>query len=39
MWNLKNNTSESKYKTETDLQAQKTNLLLSKGKERERGIN
>ena len=26
MWNLKNNTNESIYKTETDSQTQKTNL-------------
>ena len=35
MWNLKNNTNELIYKTETDSQAQKTNLLLPKGKEGE----
>ena len=34
MWNLKNNTSESTYKTETDSQMQKTNLWLPKGKGR-----
>ena len=32
MWNLKNNTNESIYKTETDSQTQKTNLWLPKGK-------
>ena len=32
IWNLKNNTSEIIYKTETDTQAQKTNLYLPKGK-------
>ena len=32
MWNLKNNTNEPSYKTETDLQTQKTNLWLPKGK-------
>ena len=36
MWNLKNNTNESIYKTETDLQTQKTNLWLSQGKGRGR---
>ena len=34
MCNLKNNTNELIYKTETDSQAQKTDLLLPKGKER-----
>ena len=32
MWNLKNNTNESIYKTEADSQTQKTNLWLPKGK-------
>ena len=32
MWNLKNDTHELIYKTETDSQTQKTNLLLPKGK-------
>ena len=32
MWNLKNNTNESMYKTETDSQTQKTSLWLPKGK-------
>ena len=32
--NLKNNTNESTYKTETDSQVQKANLRLPKGKER-----
>ena len=32
MWNLKNNTKELIYKTETDSQTQKTNLWLPKGK-------
>ena len=32
MWNLKYNTSELTYKIETNLQTQKTNLLLPKGK-------
>ena len=36
MWNLKNNTNESIYKTETD--SQKTNLWLPEGKG-EREIN
>ena len=31
MWNLKNYTNESMYKTETDSQTQKTNLWLPKG--------
>ena len=38
MWNLKNNTNESVYKTETEWQAEKTNLWLPKGKG-EGGIN
>ena len=37
MWNLKNNTNESIYKT--DSQTWKTNLWLPKEKWRERGIN
>ena len=32
MWDLQNNTSESRYKTETDSQARKTNLRLPKGR-------
>ena len=32
MWNLKNDTDELTYKTETDSQTQKTNLWLPKGK-------
>ena len=32
MGNQKNNTNESKYKTETNSQTQKTNLWLPKGK-------
>ena len=35
LWNLKDNTNESIYKTETDSQIQKTNLWLPKGKGRE----
>ena len=31
MYNLKNDTNELIYKTETDSQTQKTNLLLPKG--------
>ena len=31
MWNLKNDTNELIYKTETDSQTQKTNLWLPKG--------
>ena len=38
VWNLKNNTNESVYKTETEWQAEKTNLWLPKGKG-EGGIN
>ena len=38
MWNLKNNTNESIYKTETDSQTQKTDLQLPKEKRGE-GIN
>ena len=36
MWNLKYDTNELIYKTETDSQTQKTNLQLPKGKGRER---
>ena len=36
MWNLKSNTNESTYKTEPDLQSQKTNFWLPKGEEGER---
>ena len=32
MWNLKNNTNKSVYKTEIDSEIQKTNLQLPKGK-------
>ena len=32
MWNLKYDTNERIYKTETDSQTQKTNLWLPKGK-------
>ena len=32
MWNLKNNTNELIYKTETDSQTSKINLWLPKGK-------
>ena len=32
MWNLKYDTNELIYKTETDPQTQKTNLWLPKGK-------
>ena len=32
MQNLKNNTNESIYKTETEWQAEKTNLWLPEGK-------
>ena len=37
MWDLQNNTSESRYKTETDSQARKTNLRLPKGRRTEGG--
>ena len=37
MWNFKNDTNELTYKTETDLQTQKTSVRLPK--EKERGIN
>ena len=33
MWDLKNNTNESIYKTERDSQIKKTNLWLSRGEE------
>ena len=33
MWNLKYDTNELIYKTETESQTQKTNLWLPKGKE------
>ena len=33
MWNLKYDTNELIYKTQTDSQTQKTNLWLPKGKE------
>ena len=36
IWNLKNNTDESVYKTETESQTQKTNSWLPKGKRGER---
>ena len=39
VWNLKNNTNEYIYKTETDSQTYKTNLWLSKGKGGGRRIN
>ena len=39
MWNLKNNTSESIYKTETESQMQKTNLWLPGYKGVGGGIN
>ena len=39
MWNLKYDTNEFIYKTETDLQTQKTNLQLPKEKEGRGGIN
>ena len=32
MWNLKYNTNEHIYKTETDLQIQRTDLWLPRGK-------
>ena len=32
MWNLKHNTNESVYRTETNSEAQKRNLRLPKGK-------
>ena len=34
MWNLKNNTDYSVYRTETDSQTQETNLWLPKGRRR-----
>ena len=36
MWNLKNNTNESIYKTETEWQAEKTNLPKGKGGGRDK---
>ena len=36
MWNLKNDTNELIYKTETDAQTQKTNLRLPKKQERDK---
>ena len=39
MWNLKYDTNELIYKTETDLQTQKTDLWLPKGKGGGGGIN
>ena len=39
MWNLKYDTNELIYKTETDSQMWKTNLWLPKGKGSEGGIN
>ena len=39
MWNLKNNTNQSTYTTETDSQTQKTNLWLPKRRGREGGTN
>ena len=39
MWNLKYDTNELIYKTETDSQTQKTNLWLPKGKRGRGGIN
>ena len=36
MWNLKYNTNEFIYKTETDSQTQKTNLQLPKGRKQGR---
>ena len=38
MWNLKNNTNESAYKTETDPPTSKTNLWLPQRKWRECAI-
>ena len=37
MWNLKHNTNECIYKTETDSQTSKTNLWLPKGNGWEEG--
>ena len=39
MWNLKYDTNELIYKTETDSQTQRTNLWLPKGEEGEERIN
>jgi len=39
IWNLKNNTDESVYKTETESQTQKTNSWLPKGRGREGGTS
>ena len=43
MWNIKNNTNELIYKTETDSQTYKTNLWSQRGKaggiNKEYGIN
>ena len=39
MWNLKNNTNESMYKTETDSQTEKKNLWLPKGRGRQGGTD
>ena len=39
MWNLKYDTNELIYKTETDSQTWNTNLKLLKGKEDGTGIN
>ena len=37
MWNLKDDTNEPIYKTETDSQTQRTDLWLPKRRERGRG--
>ena len=37
MWNLKYNTNEHIYETETDSQTQRTDLWLTKGKRSEAG--
>ena len=37
MWNLKNNTNELIYKTETDSQTEETDFWLPKGKEEGEG--
>ena len=39
MWNLKYDTNEHIYKTQTDSQTEKTNLWLPHGKAGEGGIN
>ena len=39
MWNLKYDTNELTYKTETDSQTEKTNLWLPKRKKGGGGIN